>query len=175
MSHSSFRPNPFLRRPRDSMRETPMVTVLTEPRPPSEPAEAAPALHMRNTNRNVSSMSHTLTRLRPRPHRREPPPTERSAPRRVSLQRWILVYIPLLVLIIIVLYITAELLMKQLAVRSLKHTLMALPERPTVGSQSARTDRPPSPALPPAPPTANRYDDLTDLVLQHPESLKSFL
>ena len=175
MSHSSFRPNPFLRRPREAMRETPMVTVLSEPRPSSEPAEAAPALHMHNTNRSASSMSHTLTRLRPRPTKREPPPPERSAPRRVSLQRWILVYFPLLVLIIIVLYITAELLMKQLAVRSLKHTLMALPERPTIGSPSVRADRPPSLALPPAPPTINRYDDLTDLVLQHPESLKSFL
>jgi hypothetical protein len=87
---------------------------------------------------------------------------------RPRLRRWLLVYLPLVLLVGTVLYVLCELAMKHLAVRSLHSQLLALPERPPVAPAATMLPPPAVPRPPAAPffPTIELHSVSTNHGLQ---------
>ena len=65
-------------------------------------------------------------------------------------RRWLCVYLPVLILAGVVLYVVSDLIMKQLALHTLKTKMAALPDLPTTAA-AVRGPGPPEVRMPPPP------------------------
>ena len=82
------------------------------------------------------NLSYSLIRLRPKPKRfnedqpcgNRPTRQEATGKKQNRLSRWLLVYLPLLGLLLIVLYLLFELLIKHVALRTVRDQISMLPE-----------------------------------------------
>jgi hypothetical protein len=80
------------------------------------------------------NLSYSLVRLKPSRRQKsrcvEPPQDQKSKQKAThgSLSRWVFVYLPILALILLVMYVVVELMIKHLAVRTVREHAASLPE-----------------------------------------------
>ena len=116
----SVRPNPFIKG-KGEQKNRPMATQSVEHMIISDSMDR---------EQQPPNLSYSLIRLRPKPKRfnEEQQQPETASKKKNRLSRWLFVYLPLLGLFLIVLYLLFELLIKHIALRTVRDQISMLPE-----------------------------------------------